>query len=306
MNTLKKAIRIPLRDSELGEGLTIKRALPTRALRTVGPWCFLDHAGPVAHNMMNVGPHPHIGLQTFTWMIEGEIMHRDSLGYEQVIRAGQINLMTSGRGISHVEEAHSTGGLHLVQLWIALPASHRHGPAAFAHYPELPRWDDGAWQFTLLAGSLGQQHSPVEVYSPLVGVDIRLTAGEANANVSMELNPTYEYGVLVLKGRTKINGEMLDPSDFLYLSAGAAVLELARDGHEDLQLMVIGGEPLAQTPIIWWNFVGYSTEEVVEATRDWQAHSERFGTVLNTPLKRLPAPSVEGLVLHAHQRKSEE
>src|SRR5690242_14379250 len=136
--------RLATRDSIVGENLPIRRALPNRARRMIGAWCFLDHAGPVtvkSHDEFRVGPHPHIGLQTFTWMIEGEILHRDSLGFEQVLRPGQVNLMTSGHGIAHSEESMpmtEPTRLHMTQLWIALPDSQRHGPATFQHCPDLP------------------------------------------------------------------------------------------------------------------------------------------------------------------------
>ncbi|HWU84136.1 MAG TPA: pirin family protein, partial [Rhodocyclaceae bacterium] len=130
--------RLEARTSILGEGLLIRRALPHRERRMIGAWCFLDHAGPLDVSQgpgMRVGPHPHIGLQTFTWMIEGEILHRDSLGYEQLIRPGQVNLMTAGRGISHSEESplQRSPGLQLAQLWIALPSNRRDMTPAFEH-----------------------------------------------------------------------------------------------------------------------------------------------------------------------------
>src|SRR5215469_2966881 len=128
--------RLEARTAEIGGGITIRRALPNRTRRTVGAWCFLDHAGPMVFEGgggMHVGPHPHIGLQTFTWMIEGEVVHRDSLGNEQVIKPGQVNLMTAGNGIAHAEDSAPgpVGWLHAAQLWIALPDSERHRPPAF-------------------------------------------------------------------------------------------------------------------------------------------------------------------------------
>src|SRR5213082_918762 len=135
--------RIATRAAEIGGGLIVRRALPNRRRRTVGAWCFLDHAGPMEFGRgggMGVGPHPHIGLQTFTWMIEGAVMHRDSLGNEQLITPGQVNLMTAGRGIAHAEDSDSAGGprLHAVQLWIALPDAERHRAPSFRNYPHLP------------------------------------------------------------------------------------------------------------------------------------------------------------------------
>src|SRR5262252_7453674 len=146
--------RIESKIGSLGEGMIIRRALPTRELRMIGAWCFLDHAGPIGVSIgpgMRVGPHPHIGLQTFTWMIEGEVLHRDSLGNEQVIRPGQVNLMTAGRGIAHSEESlGETGTVHAAQLWIALPEAQRQCEPAFVHHPELPIATAGGFRITVL------------------------------------------------------------------------------------------------------------------------------------------------------------
>ena len=140
--------RITANSAEVGKGFTVRRAIPTKARRMVGAWCFLDHVGPANFdrgNGMNVGPHPHIGLQTFTWVIEGEILHRDSLGFEQIIRPGQINLMTAGSGITHAEESlnDDAGRIHITQLWIALPEAERHRAPDFKHYPDLPIINNG-------------------------------------------------------------------------------------------------------------------------------------------------------------------
>ena len=146
----------PLRSAEIGQGTVIKRALPSRHKRMIGAWCFLDHAGPAVFPQgdgLDVGPHPHIGLQTFTWMIEGSMMHTDSLGSRQLIRPGQVNLMTAGYGIAHAEVAPETEThLHAAQLWIALPDSHRHIAPRFQHYPDLPKTKIGDFDATVLAG----------------------------------------------------------------------------------------------------------------------------------------------------------
>ena len=151
--------RIASRHADLGGGFSIARALPTAARRTVGAWCFLDHAGPARFppgRGMQVGPHPHIGLQTFTWMIEGEVLHHDSLGNRQVIRPGEVNLMTAGRGIAHSEESvGDAGAVHAAQLWIALPEAHRHGEPAFVHHARLPVLDADGFVATVLADTFG-------------------------------------------------------------------------------------------------------------------------------------------------------
>lgn len=162
------------RAAEVG-GLMLRRALPSRERRLIGAWCFLDHAGPADISQtagMREGPHPHTGLQTFTWMIEGEILHRDSLGHEQLIRPGQVNLMTAGRGIVHSEESlpEHPPRLQAAQLWIALPDAQRHCEPAFEHYPNLPVLERDGFRMTLLVGEALGQRSPVRVYTPLFGM----------------------------------------------------------------------------------------------------------------------------------------
>ena len=203
-------VRIEARSADLGDGLSVRRTLPSRQQRMVGAWCFLDHAGPVAFapgRGMHVGAHPHIGLQTFTWLIEGEVLHRDSLGNAQIIRPGQVNLMTAGRGIVHTEESlPGEQRLHLAQLWIALPSSHANCEPAFDHYPELPRWQTGGCTFTLLAGSFAGHTAPAKLHSPLVGIDINSAQGGA---LELTLNTDFEYGILPLEGSMRIDAEIV-------------------------------------------------------------------------------------------------
>lgn len=291
--------RLPTRDTLLGEGLPIRRALPNRARRLIGAWCFLDHAGPMtitSHRQLRVGPHPHIGLQTFTWMIAGEILHRDSLGFTQVLKPGQVNLMTAGNGISHSEEAlpiTEPTTLHMAQLWIALPDAQRHIPPAFQHYPTLPVWSQGEFTLTLLAGRLagvGADHvSPVQVHSPLLGVDLACTQAAAT---QLKLDPSFEHGVLVLAGEVQVNGETLQPGTLLYLGTGLEELQLSSPGNT--RLLLLGGEPLNEPVLLWWNFVARSAEEIIQATADWN-DTARFGEVNGFEGDRLIAPSPEGL-----------
>src|SRR5256714_1002744 len=213
--------RIETRAAEIGGGLIVRRALPSRRRRTVGAWCFLDHAGPMEFGRgggMGVGPHPHIGLQTFTWMIEGAVMHRDSLGNEQLITPGQVNLMTAGGAMAHAEDSDSAGGgcLHAVQLWIALPDAERHRAPAFRNYPHLPLVELGGFGVRVLAGSALGQTSPAEVYSPLVGLDL---AAAGPASVSLPLTASFEHPALLLTGAASIEGEELTPGALLYLGS---------------------------------------------------------------------------------------
>lgn len=289
--------RFPTRDTILGAGLPIRRALPNKARRMIGAWCFLDHAGPTtlhSHAEFRVGPHPHIGLQTFSWMISGEILHRDSLGFEQVLRPGQVNLMTAGKGISHSEEAlplTEPMQLHLAQLWIALPDAKRHIAPAFQHYAELPVFDLDGFNTTLLTGEFAGHVSPVQVHTPLLGVDF---ACAGQADTLLTLNPVFEYGALVLEGQVAIEGEELASGTLLYLGAGSSALRIQASSHA--RVLLLGGEPLNEPVLLWWNFVARDEAEITQATNDWN-NTDRFGDVKGYVGERLAAPSVDGLHL---------
>lgn len=287
--------RIEARPSDVG-GIVLRRAVPSRALRTVGAWCFLDHAGPARFGPgqgMHVGPHPHIGLQTFTWMIEGELLHRDSLGSEQVIRSAQVNLMTAGRGIVHSEDQVGEGGaLHAAQMWIALPDAERGRAPAFQHYPELPRVERDGVAVTLLVGQALGERSPVQVFTPLVGLDL---ATRRAARTTLPLAPGFEHAVLVLRGSATVAGEALQPGTLLDLGRGrgSVAIELAADS----QLLLLGGEPFGPPPLLWWNFVARTQEEIEQALADWNSGSARFGAVPGAGAARLVAPPLAGMRL---------
>ncbi|RZU47899.1 hypothetical protein EV700_0866 [Fluviicoccus keumensis] len=283
-----EAVRIAARVADVG-GMPLRRVLPSRHKRLIGAWCFLDHAGPADvrdSGGMRVGPHPHIGLQTFTWMIEGELIHRDSLGYVQRIRPGQVNLMTAGRGIAHSEEspADRPPRLQAAQLWIALPEAQRHGEPAFEHYPELPGLLRDGFQVTLLVGEWLGLTSPVRVHSPLLGADLTATGAAAT---TLPLCPDFEYGVMVLEGGATAAGEALQPGELLALPIGRDSLAMHSDGP--VRLLLIGGAPLGEEILVWWNFVARRAEEVAEATAQWNAGTH-FGEVAGFDGPRLVAP----------------
>ena len=298
---------LPTRIADVG-GIPIHRAIPQRALRKVGAWCFLDHAGPADPTPpgMQVGPHPHIGLQTFTWMIRGEVLHRDSLGSEQIIRPGQVNLMTAGRGIAHSEESQQPWHIHATQLWIALPEAHRFCEPRFQHYPDLPKTRVGDFEATVLAGEALGLTAPAEVHSPLMGVDLHAANINVDAKAVMPLRKDFEHAVLTLSGRVSVNGEVLAQEQLLYIPQGTESVTL--DCAPDSRLIVIGGEPMDEAIIIWWNFVARTSEEVHDARAQWEAHlrgedsheaSPRFGKPIASPLPPTHAPSVEGMSLRA-------
>ncbi len=282
---------IQLRTAEIGNGTLIKRALPHRDKRMIGAWCFLDHAGPVqfdAGQGLDVGPHPHIGLQTFTWMIEGTIMHTDSLGSKQLIRPKQVNLMTAGHGISHTEvaPAHETQ-MHTAQLWIALPDHKRDMPPQFDHYPDLPNIEQDGAHMTVLVGDYLQQHSPVAVHTPLVGVDIQ---AQVDLDLLLPLNPTFEYGLMVLEGEANINQQVLNHDNMLITPTAASQFHL--QCKKGSRILLIGGEPFATEIILWWNLVARSGEEIAEARQQWIEHDPRFGTIPDYQGERLVAPTM--------------
>ncbi len=267
--------------------ITVRRALPRRGRRTVGAWCFADHMGPadVTENSgLDVGPHPHIGLQTVTWLTDGEVLHRDSLGSEQVIRPGQLNLMTSGGGITHSEEAtgHYRGTLEGIQLWVALPDGTRHGDGGFEHHADLPRQEVAGGVATVLLGELGELTSPARHDTPLVGVDLDL-----HASTTVPLHADWEYALVVLEGSLAVNGQPLHPGKLGYL--GQDRDELPVEVREPTRAVLLGGEPFADPIIMWWNFVAREREEIEAAYRAWQAEdADRFGRVAS-PLARIPA-----------------
>ncbi|MBQ0754457.1 MAG: pirin family protein [Gammaproteobacteria bacterium] len=284
--------RIEAREALLGGSLLIRRALPNGQKRMIGAWCFLDHAGPAdvsAGGGMRVGPHPHTGLQTFSWLIEGEVLHRDSLGYEQILRPGQVNLMTAGRGISHSEESPDVrpDSLQLAQLWIALPDAKRHCEPAFEHHPVLPKHDQDGFTLTLLVGEAFSEKSPAKVYSPLVAIDI--TTDLAEAKTALPLRPEFEYGVLVLEGSATVCGELVEVGTLLDLGCGRT--ELTVNVARGARVLLIGGEPFDEEILLWWNYVGRTAEEISEYDRLWN-ETDHFGEVKNFDGTRLPSPPI--------------
>jgi redox-sensitive bicupin YhaK (pirin superfamily) len=254
----------------------------------VGPWCFLDRYGPVgftADKPMDVGSHPHMGLQTVSWLTEGEIVHNDSLGSEAVMRAGQLNLMTSGHGIAHSEETpkRNSGRLSGVQLWVALPDEQRNIPASFDHYASVPELNFSSGNVILIAGQMGAGRSPAKTFSPIVAADIALHDVET---VALPLEPAFEHAIFVLSGDAALDGQPLAGETLHYLAPGRDELHLKGN---PARLLLIGGEPFRETILMWWNFVARTAEEIDEARRDWAAR-RRFGEVTNYRGARIDAP----------------
>jgi redox-sensitive bicupin YhaK (pirin superfamily) len=284
---------LPARETELGS-LRILRALPRSQRRTVGAWCFLDRYGPLSFSSgtpMDVAPHPHIGLQTVSWLLQGEIVHNDSLGYEALMRAGQLNLMTAGRGIAHSEETPkaNSGTLEGVQLWVALPSDQRDSAPAFHHHATLPVLDFSAGTVTLIAGSLSGQTSPAQMFSPIVGAEIAFRSREP---LVLPIRGDFEHALLVLQGDVSLNKRPLAGATLHCLGDNRDELHLT--GSVDSRVLLIGGEPFTDPIVMWWNFVGTTREEIAEAREDWMNH-RRFGEVKAYRGERLPAPDLARL-----------
>lgn len=245
-------------------GLPIRRLLPRSQRRLVGPWCFLDSYGPLtfaAGKPMDVAPHPHIGLQTVSWLLEGEVLHNDSLGLAGPAGPEVLNLMTAGRGIAHSEETprQNAGRLRGVQLWVALPDASRETAPAFDQDRALPVVELDGGRATLLMGRRADVRSPARSFSPIVGADV---TGEPERRLALPLDPDFEHALVVLQGGgCQLDGQSLAIDTLYYLGCGRRELVLY-SGREACRLLVLGGAPFGETILMWWNFVGRNTEAV--------------------------------------------
>ncbi|MEU9318657.1 pirin family protein [Streptomyces sp. NPDC048295] len=285
----------------LGESTEVRRLLPNLGRRMVGAWAFVDHYGPddiAGEPGMRVPPHPHMGLQTVSWLHDGEVLHRDSLGSLRTIRPRELGLMTSGRAISHSEESPKSHArsLHGAQLWVALPDAHRHVEPHFQHHADLPAVTAPGLTATLILGELDGTTSPGTTYTPIVGADIALTAG---ARARLPLDPDFEYAVLSMSGQAEVDEVPVLPGSMLYLGCGRTELPLRAD--TDAGLMLLGGEPFEEELVMWWNFIGRDNAEIVQARNDW-TEGARFGEVHGYDGARLPAPELPPGPLKARGR----
>ncbi|MFB7916484.1 pirin family protein [Streptomyces sp. NPDC056061] len=294
------------RDVPLGgpRAMTVRRTLPQRARTLIGAWCFADHYGPdqVAESGgMDVAPHPHTGLQTVSWLFAGEIEHRDSLGTHAFVRPGEINLMTGGHGISHTEvSTPDTTVLHGVQLWLALPDEHRHAPRDFQHHAPEPFRVDGA-ELRVFLGTLAGRTSPVRTFTPLLGAELLVDPG---ATVTLDVDPAFEHGLLVDEGDVRLAGTVLRPAELGYVAAGRTTLTLANTSDHRARAVLLGGTPFGEEIVMWWNFVGRSHRDIVEAREEWERASDRFGSVDGYPGDRLPAPALPNAVITPRKNPS--
>ncbi|TYB65275.1 pirin family protein [Nonomuraea sp. PA05] len=276
------------RDVPLGgpRAMAVSRTLPGVHRRMIGAWCFVDAYGP-QRSAMRVPPHPHTGLQTVSWLVAGEVLHRDSLGTLQEIRPGQLNLMTAGRGISHSEESPETV-LHGVQLWVALPEASRHVEPGFEHHPSLPVLSGPGFSATVVMGTLGGVTSPATAHTPLVGAEV-VVDGDGEVPV----DPAFEHGLLLLDGEVA----EVERGPLVYLPPGRGGVRLSGRGR----VMLIGGEPFGEELVMWWNFVGRSHDEIAAFREEWM-EGEGFGVVEGFDGAPLPAPVLPGTRLKPRGR----
>jgi redox-sensitive bicupin YhaK (pirin superfamily) len=270
------------RTSDIG-GFEVRRALPSAKKRMVGPFVFLDQMGPSEFLLgegLDVRPHPHIGLATVTYLLSGEITHRDSLGTTQLIRPGAVNWMTAGRGIAHSERSpesarQSGDRLFGMQAWVALPRALEECAPDFAHHAEasLPLIEDAGLSIRLLAGSLFGQRSPVSVASETLYADVEMAAG---TKLPID-SPVDERALYLLSGTLEVDGHAHEPGRLLVIKPGVQLVVKA-DGLDDCRFMLLGGEPMdgpRHSPV-WWNFVSSSRERIEQAKADWKAgHFDR-------------------------------
>ena len=267
-------------------GMDVARVLPTKGRRTVGAWCFVDLMGPVdaeKPDPMEVGPHPHIGLSTVTWLLEGEALHSDSLGTEQVIRPGQLNWMMAGHGIAHAELA-AKPPFRGAQMWVAQPEQTRNGASAFQHHAELPQVEYGTAAGTLFAGTFDGAEAPARADTALVGLDLQLQRGSA----VLPTAPAFEHAVAPLDGAVRVGQDVVEPGWLALIPPGVDELPIEAQ-HDGARMLLLGGEPMGERIQMWWNFVARDKAELEQAWRDWQDRTDRFGHVAS-PLQRIDAP----------------
>jgi redox-sensitive bicupin YhaK (pirin superfamily) len=266
-------IVIEARKASIGPGVDVKRILPFRMRRMVGPFIFMDHAGPVSlqpesASPMDVLPHPHIGLSTVSYLFDGQITHRDSLGVQQVILPGEVNWMTAGKGISHSERFEDptalVGGLEMIQTWVALPEKDEESNPSFTNYKpsQLPVFTDtGVWM-RLIAGNAFGLRSNVKTHSALFYLHVALQPG-ATFGLPKEHS---ERAIYIVKGSVEISGRTYTANQMLVFNNGVDPLILSK---ESTTLMLLGGEPLGER-FIWWNFVSSRKERIEQAKADWK------------------------------------
>ncbi len=287
--------------------IRVRRTLPQRERSLIGAWCFADHYGP--HDVrggpgMDVPPHPHTGLQTVSWLFSGEVEHRDSAGVHAMVRPGELNLMTAGAGICHSEvSTPNTAVLHGVQLWVALPDADRDTDRDFSHYAPRSVSAGGATVRVFL-GELEGDRSPVHTFTPLLGAQVDLDPG---AELTLDIDETFEHGVLLDRGEIEACGSILAVADLAYQRPGHRRLHLANRGDGPARAVLLGGAPFGEQLVMWWNFVGRSHDDIAAYRQLWEARDARFGAVdgYRGAVDRLPAPPLPNATLRPRPNPKE-
>lgn len=269
-------IKITGTEHDLGGGLKIRRLLPNRQKRMVGPFIFLDHSGPLTtlpDQNIDVRPHPHIGLSTVSYLFKGEVNHKDSLGTEQLIVPGDVNWMTSGSGITHSERTPNNlkgtpRDLHGLQMWVALPDGKEDIAPSFAHYSrkDIPVFEDDDKKIDLVAGAGFGLQSPVQTTSPLIFANFEAKKQQTFALEADE----FEYAIYMIDGEAEVNGETISSLTMQTLDKGQKNLVQVKQGSK---LIIIGGEPFSTPRHIWWNLVSSSKQKIEDAKASWKDRS---------------------------------
>ena len=298
----RRSIPLEPREVPLGgvRAMNVLRTLPHKDLPTVGAWCFLDRFGP-GPVRMRVEPHPHIGLQTVTWPLVGDMRHRDSVDSDVTLRRGQLNLMTAGNGISHSE--YSLGEepipLDALQLWVVLPESARHGDGGFEQHTALPTValaQDA--EATVLLGEFAGVRSPATVHTPIVGAEISVPAG---STIALPLNREWEHAIVLVEGDVTVEDVVLERDLMLYLGDSRDAVSVTSE--TGALLFLLGGEPFEEDLVMWWNFAARTHEEIIDAREEWEAGSARFGHVVTHGDERIPAPELPHVRLMPRRRR---
>src|SRR4026209_1652328 len=267
-------IVIEAREAAISKSIKVKRILPFRYRRMVGPFIFMDHAGPIveipsAPSSLDVLPHPHIGLSTVSYLFGGQVTHRDSLGVEQIIRPGEVNWMTAGSGIAHSERfedpsALAGGELEMIQTWVALPEKDEEAVPSFNNFTpdQLPVFTDKDVWMRLIAGNAYGLSNGVKIHSPLFYLHAQL---DANAKISLPKEHS-ERGVYIAAGSIEVNGQTYHANQLLVFKKEVDPVIIAK---ENSSIMLLGGEPLGER-FIWWNFVSSRKERIEQAKEDWK------------------------------------
>ncbi|MEO6144765.1 MAG: pirin family protein [Dermatophilaceae bacterium] len=285
----------------------VLRFLPHKERRMVGAWCFVDVFGPTDMQDqagMAVAPHPHMGLQTVSWLVQGTVLHRDSLGTTALVEPGRVAIMSAGNGIAHSENSPEDHGpvLHGAQLWVALPESARHGEHSFVLHEPAPRWETPGLQARVFVGRMGTTVAHAQGVTPLVGVDLSPESPQRRAG-SVPLDPAYEHVLVPLAGAVRVCGKDVRAGQAIYLGTDRDDLDLELTA--DARVLLLGGAPFEEEIVMWWNFVARSHEEIEQARSQWNAGGDlRFGEVSHYPgPERLRAPELPNVRLRPRGRR---